>query len=356
MIENTGQCQIAVTDDDSSIRKILDIMLRKAGHLTRIFTNAEDLLHSLQKADTPLDIIIMDIRMPGISGLEALPRIRETAPDIPVIMLTAFNSRDTGISAMRQGAFDYLSKPVHRKDLLETVDRACAYRRQLLEQEESASAGKEHQLYSAEQLAEEKKRFDAVSLSIMQKAARIILDYTDSIEQKYFYSEGHAKRVRDTALKLASFFGMTERELQFLEFGALLHDIGMTCIPESIFIKSGLLDAEETEIMQSHPLIGEKILNGHAFFSPCLPIVRSHHERFDGTGYPDGLSGEHIPLAARIVTIADAFDAMMSERPYRQAYPLQEALSVIERNSGSQFDPRIADVFLRHSVYDAYSE
>jgi len=356
MNESTKQCHIAVTDDDFSIRKILDIMLRKAGHATHIFTNAEDLLKTLQKNDIPLDIIIMDIRMPGISGLEALPRIRETAPDIPVIMLTAFNSKDTGINAMRQGAFDYLAKPVHRKDLLEAVDRACAYRRNLQNQTEGKSAETALQRYSAERLAEEKKRFDDISRIIMQKAAGIIMDYSDSIEQKDVYTEGHAKRVRHTALKLASFFSLPERELQILECGALLHDIGMTCIPEHIFSKPGPLDQEEIRIVQTHPMTGEKILNSHEFFVPCLPIVRSHHERYDGTGYPDGLAGEHIPLAARIVSLADAFDAMMSERPYREACSLEEALAEIERNSGTQFDPRIADLFLRHSVYDAYSE
>ena len=173
----------------------------------------------------------------------------------------------------------------------------------------------------------------------------------EAIDAKDPYTRGHSDRVRRMSLKIATSLGFTEDRLESLEYGALLHDIGKIGIKDVVLQKPGVLNPGEYQYIQEHPLIGVKIVEGIEFFRDKIPMIRNHHERFDGKGYPDGLAGEAIPLEARIITVPDAFDAMTSVRPHSQNKPLKDVLTELEEGNGRQFDPNILEIFLREKVY-----
>jgi len=173
----------------------------------------------------------------------------------------------------------------------------------------------------------------------------------EAIDAKDPYTRGHSDRVRRMSLRITASLGFTEERMEILEYGALLHDIGKIGIKDEILRKPGALTPEEYQTIQEHPLIGVKIVEGIEFFKDKIPMIRNHHEHFDGKGYPDGLAGETIPLEARIIAVPDAFDAMASLRPYRSAMPLEDILLEMEKYKGKQFDPKILEIFLREKIY-----
>ena len=173
----------------------------------------------------------------------------------------------------------------------------------------------------------------------------------EAIDAKDPYTRGHSDRVRKMSLQIATSLGFTEERMEILEYGALLHDIGKIGIKDEILRKPGALSPEEYQTIQEHPLIGVKIVEGIEFFKDKIPMIRHHHEHFDGKGYPDGLVGEGIPLEARIIAVPDAFDAMASLRPHRKAMPLEDILLEMEKYKGKQFDPKILEIFLREKIY-----
>ena len=173
----------------------------------------------------------------------------------------------------------------------------------------------------------------------------------EAIDAKDPYTRGHSDRVRRMSLRITASLGFTEERMEILEYGALLHDIGKIGIKDEILRKPGALTPEEYQTIQEHPLIGVKIVEGIEFFKDKIPMIRNHHEHFDGKGYPDGLAGETIPLEARIIAVPDAFDAMASLRPHRSAMPLEDILLEMEKYKGKQFDPKILEIFLREKIY-----
>jgi putative two-component system response regulator len=175
--------------------------------------------------------------------------------------------------------------------------------------------------------------------------------FADTMEVRDSYTRGHCRRVRALARKIALCVDLADESTAELETGALLHDIGKIGIPGPLLTKTGRLDEPEIESFKRHTVMGERILKAVELFRPCLKIIRHHHEWFDGTGYPDGLSGENIDLSARIVALSDAFDAMTSSRPYREALPLETALAELIRGRASQFDPLLVDLFIDNGLY-----
>jgi putative nucleotidyltransferase with HDIG domain len=173
----------------------------------------------------------------------------------------------------------------------------------------------------------------------------------EAIDAKDPYTRGHSDRVRKMSLQIATSLGFTEDRMEILEYGALLHDIGKIGIKDEILRKPGALSPEEYQTIQEHPLIGVKIVEGIEFFKNKIPMIRHHHEHFDGKGYPDGLVGEGIPLEARIIAVPDAFDAMASLRPHRKAMPLEDILLEMEKYKGKQFDPKVLEIFLKEKIY-----
>jgi putative two-component system response regulator len=336
---------IITTDDDQAIRKILQIMLKKEGYAVTPCSQGDQLLSVLRQYDGEgIDLILLDIKMPGLSGFELLDLIKRSYSHIPVIMLTAFNDLDTGMHAIRRGASDYLSKPVSRNELVSCVARV------LSEAEKKQEDVAEKSQYLAIQKDLERELEQAYK-SLKKTTMATLEAFSETIEQKDTYTKGHCSRVRTIAAAIGRAYGLPKNAVMVLEGGSLLHDIGKIGIPERILNKPSRLTDEEYSIVKMHPAAGERIVTHIELFEPYRPIIRNHHERFDGKGYPDGISGNRIPLNVKIVTLADAFDAMTSSRAYRAALPTEIAVEEIKLCSGAQFDPEIVDLFIDEELY-----
>ncbi len=343
-----------VVDDDPSIRKVLSIGLERTGYLVKMATNGQEALDLLERENLDPDCILLDIRMPILSGRETLPRFRDLKPLSPVIMLTAYNDLSTGLEMMKNGAFDYLVKPSRLDQITDTIGKALRYRDIVMEKYELEKKNQEYrqtleiamQTKSME-LSETYKKLREANMQTVQALA-------ETIEAKDQYTQGHCERVRRIAVRIARSLNFPENLIEPLEYAALLHDIGKIGIPERILNKDGPLDPDETEVIKMHPIIGAQILSIVEFFLPAINGVRHHHERWDGKGYPEGVSGEGIDPLARIITLADTFDAMAQSRPYRKAIPLQVVLDEIRSESGKQFSPEVVRVFLDDRLYEDY--
>lgn len=342
--------KILIVDDDPAMQKVLPLTLGKAEFEPIVAENGSTALHILESSGG-FDCILLDIRMPGMQGTEVLSQVRKRYPLIPVIMLTALDDLDTAIGAMRKGAFDYLVKPVRKASLLEDVRKAVGYRDILLENKRLARENEEYQRSlerkveeRTSELAEAYKKLKTINIETVKILA-------ETIEAKDPYTRGHCVRVRDISKRIAEELGIASDDIESLQYGALLHDIGKIGISEALLFKATELTPEERESFCLHPVIGMNIVKEVDFFIPIVPIIRYHHERFDGTGYPDGLTGETIPLLARIVTLADAFDAMVSNRPYRKALSMNTALGELKEGAGTQFDPHIVDLFFKKEIF-----
>ncbi|MDT4763127.1 HD domain-containing phosphohydrolase [Sphaerochaeta sp. PS] len=335
---------IVATDDDPAIRKILQIMLRKENYQVTSCKDGTELLSALKAGSASVDLVLLDIKMPGLSGLELLELLRRGYPRIPVIMLTAFNDLDTGMQAIRLGASDYLAKPVRREVLLECVARVLE--ETALKQEEVAE--KVH--YIAHQKELETQLQDAL-MALKSTTLATLEAFTETIEQKDPYTKGHCGRVRAISLAMARELHFSQDRIDTLVGGALLHDIGKIGIPEEVLNKTTSLTKEEFDLIREHPIAGERIINHIDLFQPYRAIIRSHHERIDGKGYPDGLKGDEIPLDVRIVSLADAFDAMTTCRSYRSALPAEIAVEELKLFSGTQFDADLVNLFIDKEIY-----
>lgn len=335
---------IVTTDDDAAIRKVLQIMLKKEGYQVSACKTGEELISYMHTGAASVDLILLDIKMPGISGLEALQVLQHDHPDIPVVMLTAFNDLDTGMLAIRSGASDYLAKPVGRDALLSCIDRVMekSSKREMEEQRRTQTLSRQKEL--ERQLQEALTTLDNTTRSTLEA-------FSETIEQKDCYTKGHCNRVLSISLAIGQALRLPPQNLSIIEGGALLHDIGKIGIAEEVLNKTTPLTDQEEALVKAHPLAGERIIAPIEMFQPYRPIIRNHHEKFDGTGYPDGLKGEQIPIEVRIVTLADSFDAMTTDRAYRPALSVEIALEEIKACSGTQFDPALVNLFIDKEIY-----
>lgn len=335
---------IVTTDDDPAIRKILQILLKKEGYQVTLCTNGNELIEILKTEADHIDLILLDIKMPGLSGFEVLEIIRHRYPHIPVVMLTAFSDLDTGMKAIRLGASDYLAKPVLREALISCVERVIeesAMQRLEFDQKNNSLANQkdlEEQLRSA-------------LLTLKNTTLATLEAFSETIEQKDAYTKGHCNRVRTISVAMGRALNFSHEHILTLEGGSLLHDIGKIGISEEILNKTSSLTKEEYEIIKMHPVFGDRIINHIELFQPYRPIIRSHHERIDGRGYPDGLKADQIPLEVRIVSLADAYDAMTSSRAYRSALPTEIAVEELKACSGTQFDPDLVNLFIDKEIF-----
>lgn len=346
---NPVQATVMVIDDEERIRRILAIQLEKAGYNVVALSDGQKAMEMLGQVE--IDVVITDIRMPGITGDQILRYIKTHSPAVPVIMLTGVVDVETAVSIMRTGAYDYLVKPVKRDDLLITVHRAIQYRNVVLRnihlQEENIRYQKE-----LEQKVRERTRELARALAHLREVHMdTVKILASAIEEKDPYMRGHSNRVRIISAEMARKIGYREMEIERIEYGALLHDIGKIAIDQRILDKPGPLTDEELKIIQEHPIIGERIISKVSFFADIASMVRWHHERWDGLGYPDGIKEENLPVPVRILNIVDAFDAMSSDRPYRKALPIERVLEIVESESGKQFAPDLVEIFLKEEVF-----
>jgi putative two-component system response regulator len=334
--------RILIVDDEEAIGSLLARRLTREGYLCSTANNGREALQDLNKNNVVL--IISDIKMPGMDGIELLKRVKTKNPNMMMLMMTSYPEIKMAVEAMRLGAYDFLIKPFDLGLTVLSVKRALEKKRL---EEEVASHHK-----NLEKLVEERTTELRQTLLVLKKS------YLDSvkvlagtIEAKDPYTRGHSDRVGRMSMRIAACLGFIEERVESLVFGALLHDIGKIGIRDEVLQKPGVLSPEEYQHIQEHPLIGVKILEGIDFFRDKIPMIRNHHEHFDGSGYPDGLIGETIPLEARIITVSDVFDAMTSLRPHRGTLSLEAALGELKNGEGKHFDPKILDIFLREKIY-----
>ena len=334
--------RILIVDDEVATCDILAQRLSREGYSCILANNGKEALHHFYKED--LSLMISDIKMPEMDGLELLKKVKAVRPQMMVIMMTGYAEIDAVVEALRFGAYDFIMKPCNL-ELVTSIVRKASEKKRLEEVVEYFDQ-------YLEELVEERTANLQRAYGMLQKAhLDSVKMLVVAIDAQDPYMRGHSDRVRKWSRKIAEKLEFSEKNLESLEFGALLHDIGMIGIKDEILQKPDRLSPEEYQYIQEHALIGTKIVEGVSFFKDKISMIRHHHERFDGSGYPDGLVEESIPLEARIISIADAFDAMTSPRPYRQAMSREDALAELEKAKGKQFDPKILEIFIQERIY-----
>ena len=327
-----GLANCLVVDDEPGVRRSLARMLQAQGFQCFEASTGLEALELLERiGETPL--IVSDMRMPELDGIGFLEAVRRRYPDTSVIMLTGLSDTTTAVDCLHLGAADFLLKPISMNELQARVTRALEKRALVLQ-------NRYYQENLERRVHEQSQRIQELFLQGVQMLAR-------ALEAKDAYTRGHSIRVSRYAVATARRMGFQGALLDGIRLGGELHDIGKIGTRESVLHKPGSLTAEEFRQISEHPLLGERMLSPLARESPdVLRIVRSHHERLDGRGFPDGLRGERIPVEARIVAVADAFDAMTTRRPYRDSRPPEQAMAELRRVAGTQLDPQAVEAFV----------
>jgi putative two-component system response regulator len=327
-----GSANCLIVDDEPSVRRSLCRMLQTQGFNCFEACSGKEGLQVLECiGETPL--IISDMRMPELDGMGFLEVVRQRYPDSSVIMLSGMSETTTAVDCLHLGAADFLLKPISLGELQARVARALEKRALVLQ-------NRFYQQHLENQVQAQALRIQELFLQGVQMLAR-------ALEAKDSYTRGHSIRVSQYAVATAARLGFAGSELEGIRLGGELHDIGKIGTRESVLHKPGSLTADEFRQITEHPALGERMLSPLAHESPdVLRIVRSHHERLDGKGFPDGLRGEKIPIEARIVAVADSFDAMTTRRPYRESRPPEAAVSELRRVAGTQLDPHAVEAFV----------
>ena len=326
--------QILAIDDDEVSRKLIRGNLSDIARVSAVVCGRDGL--SYLNMGNKVDLILLDYRMPGMTGLEVLKQIksRDEFREVPVIMFTGEENESLEYQALEAGAADFIHKPlvipVMRQRVMNTLN--YFYLQNSLQAEVTRQTKlAERRQEEAEQLFEE-----------------MIMALAQAIDAKDHYTHGHSQRVAEYSAQLSLLLGDDPQQVRLIYYMGLLHDIGKIGIPVKIINKPGRLTNEEYDVIKSHSAIGAEVLNPIRIRPELMIGARYHHEKFDGSGYPDKLAGEDIPRAARIIAVADAYDAMTSDRSYRKGMMSQKVYEEIAKKSGSQFDPEIADIMLAY--------
>ncbi len=328
---------ILIADDEEMIRELLCMTLAKEGYNCLQAGSAEEGLALINSH--PIDIALLDIMMPGRSGLDLLKDIKMINPDIPVLMVTALSDMETALSCIHLGAEDYITKPFNLDRVTLTIKNTMEKRLLILE-------NREYQANLEIKVREQTEVICTVMEEINQAYEDTLAALIRALDAREKEVGSHSERVMKYTLLLAKEAGILEKEQSVILKGALLHDIGKIGVSDNILLKPSKLNCEEWVIMKQHPKVGFDILNDINYFAGAAELVLTHQERFDGSGYPNGLAGTAIPISARIFGLADTLDAMTSDRPYRKALPFQAVINEIIRCSGTQFDPDIVKTFI----------
>jgi putative two-component system response regulator len=309
--------RILVIDDEQIVRLLVMEILRTDGHDVTGAESAERALALLEDTDSDFDLVVSDVVMPGLSGLELLEVVHLQRASLPVVLVTGAGTYDTLSQALTRGAAGLVTKPFTHDELKVAVayalDRASRSRDDLRE------------------------RLLAPTLASA---------LANAIEARDSYLHGHCERLASLAVRITELLCLPDDVVETIRLGAILHDVGKIGIPDRVLLKPGALDDEERRVVETHPVIGDKLLEPLDLLAAARPIVRHHHERWDGAGYPDGIQGELIPIGARIVAVADSIEVMSSRQLYRQPLKPAEIVEELQRCRGKQWDPAIVDVAL----------
>jgi Response regulator containing a CheY-like receiver domain and an HD-GYP domain len=326
--ENNMGSMVLIVDDEYIGRETLQSVLEGEGYELEM---AENGLQAIEKAKKLLpDVILLDVMMPGMTGFEVCQRIRNDPQiaEIPIIILTALDDRESLLNALKAGADDFISKPFDRYELrarLMGITRLNRYQK----------------------LIQERAKLREANTQLLSAYEATIEGWSHALDLRDRETEGHSRRVTQLTIRLAQALGISDDEIMHIRRGALLHDMGKIGIPDSILHKPDKLTDEEWTIMRKHPQLAYEMLYPIEYLRPALEIPLTHHEKWDGTGYPRGLKGKEIPIVARLFAVVDVWDALTSDRPYRPAWSQEEALTYIREQSGKHFDPQAVDLFFK---------
>lgn len=332
--------RILVVDDDRSVLKIIEMLLQMEGFATHLFETGTAAYEAIATQPGSFDVALIDLNLNDMSGLELIQKISTVDTSLVKIVITGDATLDNAVNSLRHGAYDFVQKPIQLNQLRMTLSRALEYHRLRVENQEY------------QQNLEEMVRRKSLELTNALQRARDSLDFTlramaSMLDAREHATGAHSQRVQDLTCMLARDFGMSDRDLSDIRQGALLHDIGKIATPDAILLKPGPLTDEEWMIMRNHVVTGYNLISKSPDLKGAADLMLCHHEAFDGTGYPNRLKGDQIPLGARIFTLVDAYDAMRSDRPYRAGMSQQKAVGEVKRNYGTQFDPAVVDIFMR---------
>jgi putative two-component system response regulator len=329
--------RILIVDDETEITAILSDLFEGKYECTTAAA-AEEALGLL--AGNDYELVVSDITMPGMSGLDMIPHVKRSSPNTVVVMISGMQTVESAIDALRLGAFDYVMKPFDLRQVEAVVKRA-------LEHQDLIVAKQRYEDH-LEELVEQRTAELDQALNSLEEAYRSTLKaLTAALETRDLETHGHSERVVSYSMRLGREYGLDSERTKSLEFGSLLHDIGKIGVPDLILRKPAKLTPEEWVFMRQHPLHGQQILCGIEFLEGAARVVAQHHEKWDGSGYPLGLRGEEIDVCARIFSVADAFDAITSNRVYRKGKSYQAAADELDAWAGKQFDPKVVKAFHR---------
>ena len=333
----TASPRILIVDDEVEITEILADLLSDDYQCLKA-ASAEQALDLL--GQNQFQLVISDITMPGMSGLDMIPHVKQLSPETVVVMISGMQTVESAIGALRLGAFDYLMKPFDLRQVEAVVKRA-------LEHYDLVVAKQRYENHLEELVEQRTAELDR-ALNSLEGAYRSTLKaLTAALETRDSETHGHSERVVTYSLRLGREYGLNAEQMKALEFGSLLHDIGKIGVPDSILRKPAKLTEEEWVRMKEHPVHGQQILRGIEFLQGAARVVAQHHEKWDGTGYPLGLRTEEIDINARIFAVADAFDAITSDRVYRRGKSYEAAAQELDDWAGRQFDPKVVEAFHR---------
>ena len=334
---SSRRARVLIVDDEPDIRVLLCDLL-SLDYDCAAAASAEDALAQLSEGK--FNLVVSDITMGRMSGLEMIPRVLAQSPETVVVMISGMQTIESAIEALRLGAFDYIMKPFDLRQVEAAVKRA-------LEHHELREAKRIYEGRLEELVEQRTAELDRALLSLEDAYRSTLKALTAALETRDAETHGHSERVVNYSLRLGRELGLDKEQLKSLEFGSLLHDIGKIGVPDAILRKPARLTEEEWTRMREHPLHGQQILRGIEFLEGAARVVAQHHERWDGTGYPLGLRGYEIDLNARIFAVADAFDAMTSDRVYRAGRSYETAAAELNLWADRQFDPQVVEAFHR---------
>ena len=323
---------VYVVDDEPGIRLAIGEFLKRKGYPVEAFEAAEPCLKAF--AEKPAAVLIADIRMPGMNGVDMAERALGLEPDLAVIMLTAVRDPETAVTSMKLGAADYLMKPVELPSLAEAVERALRARAERVYRRKMEQWVRQEVRNRTQSLEERTRGLEEFTLRMLNVLTRVM-------ELKDPYLKGHSERVAELAVRMGRVLGLDASKLEEIRVAALLHDLGQVAVRESVIQKKGGLTKEEFEGIKNSVRIGAQLLDPFEHLAPVRAIITHFRERMNGSGYPDGLKGDAIPLESRILGLAEAYDALVSERPHRPAYSKREAVETLRGTVGVWFETRV---------------
>jgi putative two-component system response regulator len=321
---------LLIVDDEAAIRRVLCQKLSREGYRCEEADGDEQTMNTL--TTSPIALVILDIKMPGKSGIELLPEIKSGYHDTAVIMATAVTDVNVAIQCLKQGADDYICKPFNLEEVSLSVQRALEKRRLRLEI-------REYQQFLEERVEEQTREIRKIFLGAIEALVT-------ALEAKDKYTGGHSRRVTEIALALGNELGLSAKDMEDLRWASLLHDIGKIAVDQIIQNKPAKLTPEEYEHIMTHAHIGAEIVRP-VVNGKISEMIEHHHDHYNGNGLHQIIARNDIPLGARIIAVADAFDAMISDRPYRSAMSVAEAIDEIKNGAGTQFDPAVVNAFLK---------